>query len=66
MYGPVLEVSLPPVYEFICISIRTDNLKCFEVDHDGQHGNTARTPIRGETSQIDHTEKQCFRHSAIY
>jgi hypothetical protein len=22
-----------------------------QVDHDGQHGNAARTPIRGETSE---------------
>ena len=29
-----------------------------QVDHDGQHGNAARTPIRGETSETD--------HSAIY
>jgi hypothetical protein len=27
-----------------------------QVDHDGQHGNTARTPIRGETSETDHTQ----------
>ena len=32
-----------------------------QVDHDGQHGNAARTPIRGETS-----EKRRFRHTAIY
>ena len=29
-----------------------------QVDHDGRHGNAARTPIRGETSET--------RHSAIY
>jgi hypothetical protein len=23
-----------------------------QVDHDGQHGNAARTPIRGETSEL--------------
>ena len=34
-----------------------------QVDHDGQHGNAARTPIRDET---DHTQKRRFRHSAIY
>jgi hypothetical protein len=34
-----------------------------QVDHDGQHGNAARTPIRGET---DHTQKRHFRHTAIY
>ena len=37
-----------------------------QVYHDGQHGNAARTPIRGETSETDHTQKRCFRHSAIY
>jgi hypothetical protein len=26
-----------------------------QVDHDGQHGNVARTTIRGETSETDHT-----------
>ena len=25
-----------------------------QVDHDGQHGNAARTQIRGETSETDH------------
>jgi hypothetical protein len=34
-----------------------------QVDHDGRHGNAARTPIRGETSETDHTQK---RHTAIY
>jgi hypothetical protein len=33
---------------------------------DGQHGNAARTPIRDETSDTDHTQKRRFRHSAIY
>ncbi len=37
-----------------------------QVDHDGQHGNAARTPIRGETSETDHNEKRHLRHSAIY
>ncbi len=37
-----------------------------QVDHDGQHGNAARTLIRGETSETDHTQKRHFRHSAIY
>ena len=54
--------SLGPVYEFVCISFRTDNLNCFR----GQHGNAARTPIRGETSETDHTPKRRSRHSAIY
>jgi stage V sporulation protein SpoVS len=35
-------------------------------DHDGRHGNAARTPIRGETSETDHTQKRRFRHTAIY
>ena len=37
-----------------------------QVDHDGQHGNAARTPIRDERSETDHTQKRCFRHTAIY
>jgi hypothetical protein len=37
-----------------------------QVDHDGQHSNAARTPIRGETSETDHTQKRPFRHTAIY
>jgi hypothetical protein len=37
-----------------------------QVDHDGQHGNAARNPIRVETSETDHTQKRRFRHSAIY
>jgi hypothetical protein len=37
-----------------------------QVDHAGRHGNAARTPIRGETSETDHTQKRRFRHSAIY
>ena len=36
-----------------------------QVDHDGQHGNAARIPIRGETSETDHTQKRRFRHTAI-
>ena len=38
----------------------------WQVDHDGQHGNAARTPIRDETSETDHTQKRRFRHTAIY
>ena len=34
-----------------------------QIDHDGQHGNAARAPIRGETSETDHTQKRYFRHS---
>jgi hypothetical protein len=30
------------------------------------HGNAARTPIRDETSETDHTQKRRFRQSAIY
>jgi hypothetical protein len=37
-----------------------------QVDHDGQHGNAARTPIRGETFETDHTQTRRFRHTAIY
>ncbi len=37
-----------------------------QVDHDGQHGNAARTPIWDETSKTDHTQKRHLRHSAIY
>ena len=37
-----------------------------QVDHDGQHGNAARTPIRDETPETDHTQKRHFRNSAIY
>jgi hypothetical protein len=37
-----------------------------QVDHDGQHGNAARTPIRGDTSETDHTQKRRFCHTAIY
>ena len=35
-------------------------------EYDGQHGNAARTPIRDETSETDHTQKRRFRHTAIY
>jgi hypothetical protein len=37
-----------------------------QVDHDGQHGNAARTPNRDEPSETDHTPKRRFRQSAIY
>jgi hypothetical protein len=37
-----------------------------QVDHDGQHGNATRTPIRDETSENDHTQKRRLHHSAIY
>jgi hypothetical protein len=37
-----------------------------QVDHDGRHGNAARTPIRGETSETDHTQKRRSHHSSIY
>jgi hypothetical protein len=37
-----------------------------QVDHGGQHSNAARTPIRDEMSETDHTQKRRFRHSAIY
>jgi hypothetical protein len=31
-----------------------------QVDHDGQHGKAARTPIRDETSETDHTQNEAF------
>ena len=34
-----------------------------QVDHGGQDGNAARTRIRDETSETDHTHKRRFRHS---
>ena len=37
-----------------------------QVDHDGRHGNAARTPIRGETSETDHSQKRRSCHSDIY
>ena len=37
-----------------------------QVDHDGRHGNAAGTPIRVETSETDHTQKQRSLHSGIY
>jgi stage V sporulation protein SpoVS len=37
-----------------------------QIDHDGRHGNVARTPIWDETFETDHTQKRRFRHSAIY
>ena len=36
-----------------------------QVNHGGQDGNAARTRIRDETSETDHTQKWCFRHGAI-
>ena len=36
-----------------------------QVDHGGQDGNAARTRIRDETSDIDHTQKRCFCHGTI-
>ena len=36
-----------------------------QVDHGGQDGNAARTRIRDETSETDHTQKWRFRHGAI-
>ncbi len=37
-----------------------------QVVHNGQHGNAARTPILGETSEADHTQKRHFCLGAIY
>ena len=36
-----------------------------QVDHGGQDGNGARTRIRDETSETDHTQKRRFRHGVI-
>ena len=36
-----------------------------QVDHGGQDGNAARTRIRDETSETDHTQKRRFRYGAI-
>ena len=36
-----------------------------QVDHGGQDVNAARTRIRDETSEIDHTQKRCFRNGVI-
>ena len=36
-----------------------------QVDHGGQDGNAARTRIRDDTSETDHTQKRRFRHGAI-
>ena len=36
-----------------------------QVDHGGQDGNAARTRIRDETSETDHTQKRRFRHDDI-
>ena len=36
-----------------------------QVDHGGQGGNAARTRIRDETSETDHTQKRRFRHGAM-
>ena len=36
-----------------------------QVDHGGQDGNAARTRIRDETSEADHTQKRRFCHGAI-
>ena len=36
-----------------------------QVDQGGQDSNAARTRIRDETPEIDHTQKQRFRYGAI-
>ena len=36
-----------------------------QVDHGGQDGNAARTRIRDETSETDHTHKRRICHGAI-
>ena len=37
-----------------------------QVGHDGRHGNAARTTIRDEPSEIDHTQTRSPRHNTIY
>ena len=37
----------------------------WQVDHGGRDGNAARTRIRDETSETDHTQKRRFRYGAI-
>ena len=58
--------SLGPVYEFVCISFKTDNLNCFRTSWTMavKMVNAARTRIRDETSETDHTQKWRFRHGA--
>ena len=36
-----------------------------QVDHGRQDGNAARTQIRNETSETNHTQKRRFRYGAI-
>ena len=36
-----------------------------QVDHGDQDGNAARTRIRDETFETNHTQKRRFRHGAI-
>ena len=36
-----------------------------QIDHGGQDSNAARTRIRDETSETDHTQKRCFCHGAL-
>ena len=36
-----------------------------QVDHGGQDSNAARTRIRDEKSETDHTQKRRLRHNAI-
>ena len=36
-----------------------------QVDHAGQHGNAARTPVQGESGETGHLKKQHLVRSAI-
>ena len=67
VYHLKIPLSLGPVYEFVCISFRTDIILTVfgQVNHGGQDGNAAGTRIRDETSEIEHTQKRRFRHGAI-
>ena len=70
MYFHLVPLSLGPVYDYMSLYAfhlgQIISTVLGQVDHDGRHGNAARTPIRGETSETDHTQKRRFRHTAIY
>ncbi len=61
-----LKHSQGPVYNMSLYAFHLGQIVLGQVDHDGQHGNAARTPIRDETSETDHTRKRHFCHSAIH
>jgi hypothetical protein len=59
----MIKVIIVPIVEDLSMSLYAFHLGQIistvfgQVDHDGQHGNAARTPIRDETSETDHTQK---------